>query len=146
MFHYLTEIKDIKVITNNIALALHLSEYGVEVVCLGGKIVEKPSMCDGIDTVESAMKYKADKMFFATTYMTDSGEICMGEGYYLLHKTMLKNSKKVCYLLDHQKVETSMRSGSLVLCDLTSVDYIVSDYEFDVSFKEKFKETQFIKA
>jgi DeoR/GlpR family transcriptional regulator of sugar metabolism len=146
MFHYLTGIKDIKVITNNIALALHLSEYGVEVICLGGKIIEKPSMCGGIDTVETAMKYKADKMFFATNFMTENGEICVSEGYYLMHKTMLKNSKKVCYLLDHKKVGNINNTNCLVLCNLSNVDYVVSDYDFDNEFKEKFKKTKFIKA
>ena len=64
MAPYLTDKKDLTVISNNMALIRYLSEYSVFCICLGGQVVEKPHMLCGEDTVKNAAGYHADKMFF----------------------------------------------------------------------------------
>lgn len=138
---YITEKNDLTVITNNITLASYLSEHGIKSICLGGKIVEIPSMTGGSETDENAAKYHADKAFFATSGITDDGVISCGSTYNVLHRIMIKNSDKVFYLGDHQKVNIYLNH---IVCDLSSIDYIICDYKFSDEIKEKYSNTTFV--
>ena len=145
MAEFLKEKKDLTVITNNVSLVTTLSEYGVEVICLGGKVVEKPCMLGGSDTVETAMKYRADKTFFASSCIYDNGRIGASGGYDLLQKVMMDNSGEAYYLADSDKVNNSTLVTRFV-CDFGRLTGIISDYEFPKETKEKFPKTQFIKV
>ena len=79
MAQYLSHRKDLTVITNNMMLAVDLSSHSIKVICLGGTVVEAPSMLCGIETVENAARYRVDKMFFATKAATSEGLIASGE-------------------------------------------------------------------
>lgn len=138
---YITEKKDITVITNNIALVSYLSEYNINVICLGGRVVEIPSMLDGADTVENAMKYRADKMFFSIGSITDDGKIGTNDIYYLLHKVMIENSDKVFLLIDSGKLN---RTSPKYFPSDIKLNYIISDYSFKEETKNKLKNTEFI--
>ena len=141
--HYLTDKKDITVITNNVATVSFLSDTGIRVICLGGDVVEPPSMLSGTVTVEAAMKYNADIMFFSTGGFSSDG-IISGSGVYdLVHKVMANNSKKVYYVADHDKLNSDFRMNSF---NLGEIDGIISDYIFDQSVKEKYKNCEFIEV
>lgn len=145
MADFLTDKKNITVVTNNIAIVTRLSEYGIRVICLGGEVAEPPCMLDGSDTVENAAKYRAQKMFFATGYVTDDGLICAGEEYYMLQKVMAQNSDKVYYLADHEKLIRAMGMRKKLL-DFGKVTGVISDYAFGEDIRRKFPSTQFIKV
>jgi len=141
MGKYLTDKKNITVITNNIALVAFLCEYDINVICLGGRVEEKPSMLMGSETVENASCYRADKMFFASSAFTEDGKIGSDELYFSLLRTMVKNSDVLCYMGDHEKLNGSYNK---VLCNLSDIDYIITDYCFDDKIKEKYKNAEFI--
>ena len=61
MGDYISQKKDVTVITNNMALAAHLSEYGIKVISTGGNVVEAPYMLGGDDAVRTVLKYNTDK-------------------------------------------------------------------------------------
>lgn len=64
MAKHLKEIEDLKVITNNIKVALYLSDFNnVEVTLIGGKVSSKFSECLGVETCEIVKKYNADACF-----------------------------------------------------------------------------------
>lgn len=138
---YITDKKNITVITNNLSLATFLSEYNIEVICLGGRIVEPPSMLFSSETVENVRKHRADKMFFSVGSVTEDGKIGMSELYYLMHKDMRENSDKAYLLIDHEKIN---RPYSYILGDLSFVDGIVSDFQFSDAVKQKYNATEFI--
>lgn len=140
---YITKKKDITVITNNMILASYLSEHNIKCICLGGSVVEIPYMLGGPDTVEQARKYHADKVFFATGGITEKGLITDGEIHHYLRYTMLKNSDKVFYLADHNKVN---KKWNRVVCDFSSIDCVISDYAFSDEIKNKFENTEFIEV
>lgn len=141
MTEFLIDKKDLTVVTNNMALVMRLSEYGIKTVCLGGNIVEPPCMLGGEDAVENAMKYHADKMFFATGYVSEDGRI--GEGVYrLLHTVMANNSKEIYYLADHEKLDEKHIPKSY-LFDFSKVKGVISDYGFGEEIKKKYPSTQF---
>ena len=141
--HYLEGKKDITVITNNMALSIYLGDLGINVICLGGNIVESPSMLSGSITVENAKHLHANKMFFSTGGIDDMGNIMSGEVYRLLHLTMAENSDKIYYLLDREKLHVT---GNMYLFDLSEVDGVIADFDLQSKLKKEFNNTEFILA
>ncbi len=140
--HFLEGKKDITVITNNLQLASHLAEKGIDVYCAGGKVTELPGTVSGMITANSFASFKADIMFFATDGIDENGVITIKpEGYYLHNTAMLKNSKTHVYLCGSDKIG---KHSKIVQCDLNDVDYFISDGEFPKEIKEKYKNTNFI--
>ena len=140
MGRYLLDKKDITVITNNMALVMFLSEYNIHAICLGGEVVEKPSMLSGSDTVENARHYHADKTFFSTGAVCMNGTIAAGGAYHLLHQTIMENAEEVFCLADHGKIKPSTTQ----IRNFDEVDYLITDFAIDTSIKEKFSTTKFV--
>ncbi len=136
---YITDRKDLTVITNNVALVPYLSKYGITVVCLGGQVQEVPYILSGVETIENAARYRADKVFFSAGALLLDGGI--SSGYALLLQTMLRNSKHRYLLMDHKKIVSTSRVAHL---NLSQVDTVISDYDFDDTIREAFPETEFI--
>lgn len=144
MSPYLVNKNDITVITSNISVVMYLSDFcNIKTICLGGEIVEVPSMLGGDLCVKNAMEYKADKFFFATHSISDNGEIGGSGSYNLLVNMMARNSNKVIYLVDHDKV--NLRSKSVVMT-ADSVDIIITDHIFNDAFKSKYSRIEFIEV
>jgi len=143
MVKHLTGKKGITVITNNISIITYLSEWNINLICLGGKMCEPPSMLGGTDTVENAMRYKADKMFFSTLAISREGIIGSSDVYYLMHKVMAENSKEVYYMADHEKIDAQAQKVIFTLDDITGV---ITDYIFSGETKNKYKNTFFIEV
>jgi len=143
MGEYLKNFKNLTVITNNINLASHLSENGIKCVCLGGKIIEPPYMIGGIDASTQARTYIADLAFFSTLGMSSKGEIYDSDAYLDLRKTMIENSKKSVFLIDHKKLDIP---GTRIMGDLSYINIIITDLSFSDEIKAKFHETIFIEV
>jgi len=142
MAQYLTQKKNLTVITNNMAVAAYLSEYGVECICLGGQVLESPSMLGGDDTVEAAARYRADKLFFATRGMTADG-LVGGSIFTAVHRAMMRGSARKYYLIDHAKFTADCK---IVLCTLDEVDCVISDTPFPEELQAQHPETEFLSA
>ena len=142
MAPYLIDRKGITVITNNISLVEYLSSHAIKVVCLGGQVLEPPSMLCSSETVEFAGRFTADKVFFSTGHFTPEGAIdsC---SYDLLRLTMMQHSKKVYYLADHHKVSPSF---SKAFCYFNKIHTVISDYPFSPETKAAYSSTEFILA
>lgn len=142
MAQYLVEKKDLTIITDNMAIVSYLSRFSnIKVICLGGEIIEPPSMLGGDLCVKNAMSYKADKFFFATQSINEKGEIGCSGAYNLLLNVMAQNSNEVVYMVDHSKINIPAKT---VVMTVDSVDIILSDYAFSGKFKEKYKHIKFI--
>lgn len=138
---FLPEKKDLRVITNNMRLAIELGDMDVDVICLGGQISERPHVLDGEETVENAQKYQADKMFFSVDSITADGYI--NGTHYLLYKTMLKNSDEAYLLTDKTKIVDRLETR---LCDFSLLFGVISDFEFPEETKRAFPKVKFICA
>lgn len=145
MGHYLTAKKDLTVITNNIALASYLSECGITAICLGGMIMEPPSMIYSAETVESARRYTADKLFFSPTTITENGKIGASKDdvHILLMKTMIDNARETYMLCDHNKIDASTNR---FLCDLEDITFAITDFSFPQEIQQKYSNTRFIES
>ena len=140
MAQYLTKRHNLTVITNNMALATYLSEQEIRVICLGGSVVETPCMLGGDDTAEHASKYLVDKMFFSTGGITSDG-VLFGSLYDSVHKSMMKNAKKVYYLVDSEKVDINRKT---VLCDLSKVDVMITNHVFPEKLEKQYPDTKIV--
>jgi DeoR/GlpR family transcriptional regulator of sugar metabolism len=135
---FLADKKDLTVITNSLFLAGELTKYVMEIICLGGRVDERPYVLDSEDTVENAMKYRVDKMFFSLGKVTLRGEV--GNAHYLLYKTMLKNSKERYLLTDRAKVVEEVPK---LLCDFSALTGVISDFAFPAETRELYPDTRF---
>lgn len=142
MAQYLADKKDITVISNNMSLVACLSEYGIRSICLGGEVMEAPSMLYSTTTVEQAGKFMANKHFFSSGGVTPDGRILGGENYGALCCAMMNNSEKSYFLVDHDKFKAPL--GLKVHTDFEGLAAVISDFEFSEKTKEKYKNTEFI--
>lgn len=140
---YITDRKDLTVITNNLSLAAYVSEFGIRSVCLGGRIMEPPSMAYSEETVENARKYGADKLFFSACAVTPDGRIGRSEydAHTLLIRTMMKNAQQKILLLDHRKLVARCAG---YLGTLSEVDIVISDFDFPEETRSACPNTTFI--
>ena len=143
MGKYISQKKNVTVITNNISLVIFLKEHNVDVISLGGKIIEAPYILGGSDTESFAMKYKADKMFFASSSMTENGEIEADIEYETLRRIMHANSKESYYLIDSEKI---LKNVKKVLFTPDEITGIISDYKYLDKLKNLYPNTKFINA
>lgn len=143
MEEYLVRRKDLTVVTNNIALAANLSAHDIRIVCLGGTVVEPPSMLCGTETAENAARYRVDKMFFATKAASSGGLIASGEYYDPMLRTVAKNAGEIFYLVDHKKIDQPFCE---LYGDFGCVDHVISDFDFPEETKQKFSKTAFAVA
>lgn len=142
---YITDRKNLTVITNNLSLASFLSEYGVTAICLGGQITEPPAMVYSRETVESVRRYGADKLFFSACAVTEDGKIgCShSEMHSLVIRAMLENAQKSYFLIDHEKLAPGCRQ---YLATLGDADTVIADFAFSGEVKERFPDTAFVEV
>jgi len=139
MAQYLLEKKDLTVISNNMALVSFLSEFSVNCVCLGGRVIEKPYMLCDENTVLNARRYHADKMFFSTGGVSPSGSIAFGGDYCLLLQTMMDNSDKVFFMADKDKIRENHS-----IKRFEELDCVIVDFPIDQAVKDRCPHTDII--
>lgn len=138
---FLSEKKDLRIITNNMRLAIELGDLDIDVICLGGHISERPHVLDGDETVENAQKFQANKMFFSVDSITVDGYV--HGTHYLLYKTMLKNSDEAYLLTDKTKISDRL---DIKLCDFSVLSGVISDLDFPEETKKAYPNVRFICA
>ncbi len=139
---YLIEKKNLTVLTNNMALASFVSEYGIHTVVLGGTVIEAPYMLGGPDAVESAMHYYANKCFFSTGIVTPDGEIGIGYMVDTFLRTIISRSEQAFLLVDAEKI--SRRYPTRTPCNFSRIHGVISDYSFDAEVRARFPDTTFL--
>lgn len=138
MVPFLLEKKNLCIITNSLRLAIDLGESDFEVICLGGRIRERPYVLGGDMTAENAMRYRPDKMFFSFGGIGADGYVA---GDSLLNRIMLQNSAEVWLLTDRTKLAVGMKT---VLCDFSALTGVISDFDFPEETKRRFPTTSFL--
>ena len=59
---------------------------------------------------------------------------------------MIKNSKQVYYLCDHKKLDAEYDNSSMVVCNLSNIDFVICDFDFSNDLKNLYPNTNFIKT
>lgn len=139
MIPFLAEKKNLTVVTNGLRIAMELAALDFNVICLGGEIFERPhTLCSDL-TIENAMKFHLDKMFFSHAAITEDGNF----SGFLLYKIIIQNSKKSYLLMDKTKLTDTILYSPFNFSDISG---IISDFDFPEKTKEAFPNTDFIVA
>jgi len=138
---FLSEKKELRILTNNMRLAIELGEMDFDVICLGGHISERPHVLDGDETVENARKFTAHKMFFSVDSITADGYV--HGAHYLLYKTVLCNADEAYLLTDQSKLVDRL---DVRLCSFSDLAGVISDFPFPEETKKAYPNVQFIVA
>ncbi len=119
------EGKSPQIITNSLPVAnLFASANRIEVMVSGGVIYPRLGVLVGPPAVESFSKIHADIAVMSSGGLTMEG-ITNSHGLLIdIQRAMIKAAQKVIFCFDHTKFG---RRSVLPLCDLESVDVIVSD-------------------
>ncbi|MBQ2701952.1 MAG: DeoR/GlpR transcriptional regulator [Clostridia bacterium] len=123
---YLSEFKNLRVITNGIDTLSLLAKNGVCAYSTGGLVREENrSVLVGRYALDMIENFHADVAFFSAQSVDSNGEIydCFEEENFI-RKAMIKNAKKKVFLCDSTKFG---KTSSFHLCSLQDVDYIVSN-------------------
>lgn len=123
---YLSEFKNIRVITNGIDTLSLLSRNGVTAYSTGGYVQEQNrSALVGRYAECMINSFHADVAFFSAQSVSPDGEIydCFEEENFI-RMAMLKNSDKKVFLGDDTKFG---RRSPYHLCHIRDVDYIISN-------------------
>ena len=123
---YLSDFKNVKVVTNGIDTLSLLSRNGIEAYSTGGYISPtNRSVLIGHYAEEMIATLYTDIAFFSAQSVGRDGEVydCFEEEN-VVRRQMLKHSAKAVFLCDSTKFG---RSSPYRLCSLSDVDYVVSD-------------------
>lgn len=120
----------ITVFTNCIKTAMKLSENGVTVYLLGGKINYRGHVTSGVWTEESIRSIHVDYLFFSAHSLAENGMISgTSESGIQLRRQMLRRAKHSYFLCNYEKVRTT---STFHLCDARDVTGVITDA--DLSF------------
>ena len=133
---YLSEFRNIKVITNGIDTLSLLSKKGVTAYSTGGQVSkENPSVLVGRYAENTINNFRADITFFSAQSINTDCEIydCFEEENFI-RRAMIRNSKTNVFLCDDAKFN---RTSHYRLCSVSDIDYVVSNTEQDFIDKNK---------
>lgn len=133
----IVNIKGITVVTNNIEILHYMTQCNVNVISSGGVQSEQNRYAMVGKIADNTFKsIHADFAVFSARSLTKDGRI------YDIHyeetvtrHTMLENADKKIFLCDSSKFDSF---SPYYQCDLSEVDYLVSDAQVDKSFAEKY--------
>ena len=131
---YLSEFKNIRVITNGIDTLSVLAKHNVSAYSTGGCIQEvNRSVLVGHYAEEMIKNFHADIAFFSSQSVDNNGEIydCFEEEN-VIRKAMIKHASKKVFLCDSTKFG---KTSLFHLCSLNDVDYIVSNHSIPDDIK-----------
>lgn len=138
---FVTDMKDITVITNNMALAAHLSENISHVICTGGRVIEAPYMLGGDAAIRTILRYNFDKAFFSTGGAGSDGIVkSRNAAAGLFFEAIRKNTKKLFFLTDHSKIDVDLEYN---IADFSEIDAVISDYHFPEEVKKRYNNVEF---
>lgn len=139
MADFLSEKKNITVITNGLPLAALLIQKGIKTYCTGGEIFQNSLAHFGSFAEEFIRKFNIDTMFFSCHGVNDNGMLTdpsLPETQ--VRKAAINQSKKTVFLCDKTKFSLSTPYN---LISIDDVDYVITDLEdIDSYFNSKNKD------
>ena len=125
MADFLSEKKDITVITNGIPLATLLVQKGIKTYCTGGEIFENSLAHFGSFAEEFIQRFNIDKLFFSCHGVNEKGMLTdpsLPETQ--IRKVAINQSRETVFLCDKTKFSLSTPYN---LVSIQTVDYVITD-------------------
>lgn len=121
---YLTEFKNILVITNGAKTALESASMGIRTICTGGEMTLESFSYIGPDAENILSRYNADISFFSCRGISDDIATDNSIMENNIRKIMIKNSKRKFLLCDKSKLEKTYLN---TLCNIDDIDGIITE-------------------
>ena len=136
---YLSEFKDLMVLTNGIDTLSLLSKNNIKAYSTGGAISDSNrSALVGQIAQNTVNSMHADVAFFSAHSINKNGEIYdIFEQENYLRLCMMKNASKKIFLCDSTKFDTT---SPFRLCSMSDVDYIVSNHDINGYFEQDYSD------
>lgn len=122
---FLSDKKNITVITNGIPLAALLVQKGIKTYCTGGEIFQNSLAHFGSFAEEFIRKFNIDTMFFSCHGVNENGMLTdpsLPETQ--IRRVAINQSKKTVFLCDKSKFSLSTPYN---LTPIQEIDYVISD-------------------
>lgn len=142
MTAHLGGIRDITVITNSLACMAECSEYNINSFLAGGRLNPENRTCFvGAHTEEFIKSFHADFCFFSVQSVTKGGGLydCFANEI-MPRKLMIENSETKVLLCDNSKIN---HYSAYKLCDVSEMDYVISDADMKNYFEKEYPNIQF---
>lgn len=135
----LKKLKNLKIVTNSINIALELgSTPTFNVILLGGEINSHDSFTHGNDVVEQLKRYKANYAVLSVDGVcSDRGISTLRAEEVPVERVMIERAKETIVVADNSKLE---REGFLHVCDFSNISKLVTVKGADTKFISRMKE------
>jgi DeoR family transcriptional regulator, fructose operon transcriptional repressor len=131
--------KQIKVITNSLALANALASSGVEINLIGGEVDQQRMAVHGAMAVQHISRYKATKAFIGVDGISVAGGLSAhSEKEAESALAMAKQSKEVYLLCDSSKLENDKY---LRFAPLSLIDCLITDGKASEGMIQSYRKT-----
>jgi DeoR/GlpR family transcriptional regulator of sugar metabolism len=122
---YISDIKDIVVVTYSIKTAELMCQNHIKTYCAGGLMLENSLVCVGNKTVEFANYINTDICFISCKGVDEDGKFSdTSEEETAIRRAFMKNSRRCVLLMTANKFGSSYMH---TLCRADEVDHIFSD-------------------
>ena len=125
IIEFMSDYKNITVLTNSLTLLVQLNKYGIPTYCIGGKLDIDNQSFIGSMAEEMISRFNIDIMFFSTSGINEKGMIVdYSEGANDLRRRALPYAHKKVFVCDSSKFN---KRAAYSLCALSDVDTIIVD-------------------
>lgn len=122
---YIKKRKNLKIITNNLAICDELKDTDITVYCTGGEYYKKRGSFLGPYAEDFLHSIHADSCFFSCKGLSNEGILTdVSELEISIRKIMMKRAKKVYFLCDSSKIGNTY---TFQLCSADDVTEIICD-------------------
>lgn len=133
-----SDLKNLKVITNSLNIAMKLTEkQDIELIIIGGKVREKSYECIGHETVRFLEKYNISKLFMGIDGISEKFGFSMASCEEAsVARTFVNKSVETYILADHTKFNKVFPG---YVCGLKEVKAVITDSKISSKLVEKYK-------
>lgn len=118
-------LKNITVVTNSLRVVNELAGHkDIKVICVGGMAGANQSVVGGMAENNIRQNYFANKLFFSSRGINNSGILDSNEQECFIKVNMIKNSNKIYYVCDKSKFG---KIGFVKLADFSEIDCIITE-------------------
>ncbi len=129
--------KALRIITNNLNVAMLMSNYDNEVIVAGGIVRRRDRGITGEATVEFIKQFKVDYGIIGVSGIDEDGTL-LDYDYHEVRvaREIINNSRNVFLVTDHTKFN---RNAMVRIADLEEIDSVFTDKKPPLAFRELMK-------
>ena len=125
IIEYLTDFKNITIVTNSMEVLNRAYDKSIDAYCLGGKMSAETKSFLGSSTEEMVRRFGLDYMFFSSSGISKNGWIVdYYESANSLRRAVARIAEKKVFLCDSRKF---LKNEAFTLMPLCELDYIITD-------------------